>query len=224
MHNIKFGFASLALALIAALPAQAQTATQNVGNVYFGVSAGVVIPDSLDVTAANISGHYDFKAGPAGTLFGGYHFNDYLAGEVQLGYTSLALDDLSIGGSTAAAKVDGSLDSFFVFTNAILTPMGRGRFSPYIGAGVGAAGSRLKINSLSFGSNTVEVGASGSETDFAANGLAGFDFALTNNLSLGARYQFLWIKTSGSANAGGTNGTTGDVTGHMLTATLGYHF
>jgi opacity protein-like surface antigen len=224
VHNIKFGFAFLALALIAAMPAQAQTATQNLGNVYFGVSAGVVIPDSLDVTAANISGHYDFKTGPAATLFGGYHFNDYLAGEVQLGYTSLGLDDLSIGGSTATAKVDGSLDSFFVFSNAIVTPMGRGRFSPYVGAGVGVAGSRLKINSLSFGNNTVDIGSSGSETDLAANALAGFDFALTNSLSLGARYQFLWIRTSGSANADGADGTTGDVTGHLLTATLAYHF
>ncbi len=202
-----------------------QPAMMNVGRAYVGASAGVVIPNDLHATFGGGiagSGDFSFKAGGAGTGFIGYHFNDMLAGEGELGVTSADSDKFSgtLNGVPVTATIDGSLTTVFAFANLIVTPLGRSGFSPYIGGGIGFASVDDTINSI----GGVGVASTGRETDFAANLMLGLDFAVADRWSVGARYRFVWINTASSASAGGINASIDDLTAHVITATATFHF
>ena len=195
------------------MPAKAQTVSQNVGDFYFGASAGASIPLDLNISGGGISGHLSFDTGPSGSVFGGIHANDYLAVELQLGFASV--DTTSIAASTsfvsANTTVNGSLDTVTAFSNVIVTPLGRSNFSPYFGGGLGVANSRLKVNSV----GGFSIGQDSNETDFAANGLVGFDYYVTDRLTLGARYQFEWVDLSNSSGFSTDGFMTNVVTGNL---------
>jgi opacity protein-like surface antigen len=223
--------AALALtgcAWLAAPSAQAQVmqpAMMNYGRAYVGVSGGVVIPDDLHASFGGGlagSGDFSFKAGAAGTGFAGYHFNDLLAAEGEIGVASSDSDKFTgtLNGVAVSAPIDGTLTTVVGFANLIATPLGRSGFSPYIGAGIGFASIDNTINSV----NGVGIASSGSETDFAANFIAGFDVAVVDRWRVGARYRFIWINTASSATSGGINASIDDLTEHVITATATYHF
>ena len=223
--------AAAALALCMLLAAQEthaqimQPAVANVGRAYVGASAGVVIPSDLHANFGGGiagSGDFSFKTGGAGSGFIGYHLNDLLALEGELGVASSDADKFSgtLNGTAVSASIDGSLTTVFVFGNAILTPFGRAAFTPYVGGGIGFASIDDSINSI----GGVNVASSGRETDFAANFTAGLDFAVANRWSVGARYRFIWVNTASSATSGGVNASIDDVTAHIITATATFHF
>lgn len=217
MRNIPLASTVLAVALLAAIPAQAQTVSQNVGDFYVGAGAGASIPFDLNVSGGGVTGHLSFDTGASGSIFGGYHVNDYLAVELQLGYASVDTTNIAASTSFAStnAAVDGTLDTFTAFSNVIVTPLGRSGFSPYFGGGIGVANTRLDISSIGGFSS----GQNSNETDFAANGLAGFDYYVTDRLTIGARYQFEWIDLSSSSGAS----TDGYMT-NVITGNLNYRF
>jgi opacity protein-like surface antigen len=228
-RNRTYVAAALALsALVLAPEAQAQVmqpATMNVGRAYVGASAGVVIPSDLHASFGGGiagSGDFSFKTGGAGSGFIGYHFNDMLAGEGELGVTSADSDKFSgtLNGVAVAAPINGSLTTVFGFANLIVTPLGHSSFSPYIGGGIGFASIDDTINSV----GGVGIASSGRETDFAANLILGLDFAVADRWSVGARYRFIWINTASSATSGGINTSIDDLTAHVITATGTFHF
>ena len=215
--------------LLVATEAEAQVrqpAVMNYGRAYVGASAGVVIPNDLHANFGGGiagSGDFSFKAGAAGTGFIGYHFNDMLAGEGEIGVASADADSFSgtLNGVSSSVPINGTLTTVLGFANLIVTPLGsRAAFSPYIGGGIGFAGIDDTINTI----GSVNVASTGSETDFAANFLVGMDFAVANRWSIGARYRFVWINTSSSATSGGVNASIGDLTEHVITATATFHF
>ncbi|HEX7968885.1 MAG TPA: outer membrane beta-barrel protein [Stellaceae bacterium] len=219
------------LTLAALLPAPeaqaqlAQPATMNVGRAYVGVSPGVIIPNDLHGTFSGGlvgSGDISFKAGPTVTGFIGYHFNDVLAGEGELGFATFDEDKFSgtFNGVPVSASIDGRIDSFVAFGNLIVTPLGRSGFAPYIGGGVGVASLDQKINSI----NGVAVNTSSSESHFAANLMLGFDIAVARRWSVGGRYRFLWVNASSTDTSGGVTTKQDDFTAHVLTATATFHF
>jgi opacity protein-like surface antigen len=61
-----------------------------------------------------------------------------------------------------------------------------------------------------------------SDTDFAADAIIGFDYAVSPQISIRARYQFLWVISASSGN--GVTGSNSDFTGHVLTATATFRF
>jgi opacity protein-like surface antigen len=203
-----------------------QPATMNYGRAYAGASAGFVIPGDLHTNFGGGlagSGDFSFKTGAAGTGFVGYHFNDMLAGEAELSVASADADKFSgtINGVSTSLSVGGSLTTVMVFGNAIFKPLGsRAAFSPYIGGGIGFASIDDSIDTV----GGVNVASTGSETDFAANFLAGVDFAVVDRWSIGARYRFVWINTSSSASSGGINTSIDNLTQHIITATATFHF
>jgi opacity protein-like surface antigen len=212
-----------------------QPASANFGNFYVGASAGLVIPEStkISITGSVVtgSGEITYKNAAAFTGFVGYNITDNLAGEAELGYSSVDYDNIS-GTLTAGSlspisgkiNVSGHNDAVLGLFNAIVHPLGKRSLSPYVGAGVGFADIDSKVNSLSAGGSTASVNASQSETDLAVNGIAGVDLAVTDNLSIGGRYRYLWINSAASTTASGVTGKTGDFTAHVLTAQATLHF
>jgi opacity protein-like surface antigen len=227
LRKLLVGTAALAGAafLASASDAAAQRATQNYGNFYVGIAGGATIPQDVDFTfsgAVAATGKFSFKTGAAITGEVGYHYNDLLAAEVELGYTKLDFDKFSVAGVTASAN--GHIDTVVGFVNAIVTPLGRSTFTPYIGGGLGFAHGDTKFNSLTIGGVTTPINTSSNGTDFAANALIGADYALTSNFLLGARYRFVWINDANTQSSGGVTVKQGDITAHVITANLTYRF
>jgi opacity protein-like surface antigen len=77
---------------------------------------------------------------------------------------------------------------------------------------------------LSFGGSTATVSSSHSETDLAWDAVAGADVALGEHVSLGGRYQFVWIDSGSSASGGGVTGKSGNFGAHVVTAQATYRF
>jgi opacity protein-like surface antigen len=102
----------------------------------------------------------------------------------------------------------------------IVTPFGRSGFAPYIGIGPGVVYFNQTVNSI----GGIPVNTSSKETDFAANAIVGFEAAVTNQLSLGARYRFIWANTSSNTTSGGVTTKQDDFTAHVITANLTFHF
>ncbi len=228
--------AGAVLVALMAMPAnaqQAQRATMDIGNAYVGLSGGIIIPDDVhDTYSGTITGssNTSFKTGAAVTGFAGYHFNNFIAGEAELGYAAYDYDKasgtLSSGGTTLTGSigVNGDVTAWTGFANAIITPLGRAGFSPYIGGGLGFASVDAKINSVTLGGTTLAVNSKRSETDFAANILAGFDFPVSNNFALGARYRFVWINSGGTSTSSGTTTKEDNATAHVISVTAKYRF
>ena len=224
--------------------ANADTAGQgktNIGDFYVGVSAGIVIPDDVNTSlsgsipgyAVSGSGKYTFNAGPSVNLDAGYHINDYLAVEAELGYAGFSYNSLSgtltVGATTATGSIgiDGTVDTVSGIANAIVTPWGRAGFSgfvPYAGGGLGFANSSTKINSVTVNGATYSVNSSRSDTNLAADAIVGFDYAASDRFSIGGRYRFAWVNSGRSFSSGGLTETTGDSYSHTFVANLAYHF
>ncbi len=189
---------ALAVSLIAlssttaeAAPSAADgTQTTNYGNFYVGLGAGVVVPESTSVTISGSitgSGNVNYDDGAAVLGMVGYHFNDFVAGEGELGYSSFDYNNISgsltagsLGTITGTIGVNGSVSTVVGLFNAIITPLGKNKLSPYIGGGLGFASTDAKVNSLSANGTTALVNSSNSETDLAADGIVGLNFAVTD--------------------------------------------
>ena len=77
---------------------------------------------------------------------------------------------------------------------------------------------------MSFGGSTATVNADQSETDLALNGIAGVNLAVTDNITIGARYRYLWINSEDSTTASGVTGNVGNFTAHVITGQATAHF
>jgi hypothetical protein len=76
---------------------------QNFDNAYVGISGGAILPQDVSVTSSGTvtgSGKFSFKTGYVFMGIGGYHFNDFIAGEVEVGFAQYDLDQFA-GRSTS---------------------------------------------------------------------------------------------------------------------------
>src|SRR5581483_7534482 len=85
------------------------------------------------------------------------------------------------GGGSAAVNLglQGHVDTYNGLFNAIWSPLGAANwrgFSPYLGVGVGFSHLDESITAVTFSGTTFTGSASQSNTDFAANGILGFDY------------------------------------------------
>jgi opacity protein-like surface antigen len=230
---------AIALALVSSHAAAAAPTKQlnvaDFGNFYIGASAGIVIPQSTEVTISGAitgSGDINYKNAAAITGFIGYNFTDNIAAEAELGYSSVDYDNVegtltagSLGTGSGTIAVHGHNDAVIGLINAILHPLGRhNTLSPYVGAGIGFAAIESKVDSLSFGGTTATVNAEQSETDLALNGIAGVNLAVTDNITIGARYRYLWINSEDSTTASGVTGNVGNFSAHVITGQATAHF
>ncbi len=204
----------------------AQSATMNIGRAYVGAAAGIIIPDDLDGTFTGAlagGGHFTFTVGPAFTGLIGYHLNGILAVEGELGYASSDYDRFngSLNGVAVSASAKGSVYTTILLANVLATPLGASSgFSPYIGGGLGLANLDSTINAI----GGMGVHNTSNATDFAANLVAGFALDASGGWSIGGRYRFVWVNTSGTTTSGGSTIRRNDFTAHVITANATFRF
>lgn len=225
--------------LSAALPATANAAvspqTADFGKFYVGVGAGIVVPQGTDISASGTvtgSGTLNYKDSAGIMGLAGYHFSDYLAGEAELGYSSLDYDNVSgtltagsLGTGSGSIGINGHTNAFVGLANAIVSPFGKTLgIVPYIGGGIGFASTSSKINSLSFGGATANVDSSNSETNLALDGIVGVDVPVADGFALGARYQYLWVNTDQTTSGTAISSSQGNFGASIITAQATYKF
>jgi OmpA-OmpF porin, OOP family len=229
IRSLHISTVSALAALLGAAPAAlAQTAmpvTQDVGHFYFGAAAGVIIPQDLHSTFSGAvagSGDLSFDAGAAFTGLVGYHLTEQLTLEGELGFGRFDISNFSgvFNGVAVNAAVDGHIDTFSGFGNVIATPWGRQGFSPYFGVGIGFVNFDQRLDAI--GGATLNT--SSSETDFAANLVAGFDMPLVDRWTIGARYRFIWANTESTTVSNGVATHQDDFFAHVITANATFKF
>jgi len=201
----------LATAMLCAASAPAFADEVSSGNMYASLSAGVIAPEDIDVTAGIATGTFSFDTGYTASAAVGTWLNDNLTIEGEVTYLSADFDELEVLGTSAA--VDGDFSSTLLLANAAYHFGGKGgSIDPYVGAGVGAAFSKLSVDSI----GGVPLNTSDSATDMAAQLSAGLSLNLSSGVSVGAEYRFLYIDS-------GTDDTDG-FSGHNLTANVTFAF
>ncbi|MGS1094664.1 outer membrane protein [Aquamicrobium terrae] len=125
----------------------------------------------------------------------GYHFNDYLRGDVNVGW--LPGNKIDVGLSTAdefaTARVKNS--AWTAMVNGYVDLGTYVGITPYIGAGIGVMQSRsslsLDYQDLNDPSNDVSAYGRRNEYAFAYSLNAGAAYQITDNLVLDVGYQYL---------------------------------
>lgn len=154
--------AGAALAAVASAPAFAQEGP------YVGIGGGVSFIDDADVKGLAGTTKVDFDTGWAGIIKGGYSFGSWRP-ELELGYRQWNADRTN-GSST----VDGDLKQYSLFANLIYDFMPTSNWSPYLGAGLGG----------------ISMDSGDSDQTWAAQGIAGLWYAVTDNWLLSADYRY----------------------------------
>jgi len=186
---------------------------------------------SFSFIGPDTSGDLEFDTGWAGRAAVGYGFGNGLRTEFEFSYRDNDIDNpgalvSGIDGVTA----DGDVSALGLMINA-LYDFDTGSFiTPYVGVGIGA--SRVELEStLSVPSLGSSGTWSGSDTGFAAQGIAGMSFALTDQLSatLDYRYFHVFDLDLGSTSAlppsrVGTLLVDDDYASHSIMAGLRYSF
>ncbi len=235
----------LALGLLAFAPAAFCSeldgrSIENMGSFRVGIFGGAFLPNSVSWSGSGLLAGAPFSANGkisshTGSSFGGlvgYGINEYLNAEMDLGYLSTTFEKFTgnisitgLGSFNGSAALSGRVNTFAGFLNLLVTPIGtRGTLTPYIGAGPGWAHSSEKLRSFSLGGMTLPVNSSGSETDFAADLVAGVDVKLMPQLELGLVYGYFWIDAKHLGSGAGIQARSGAVSGHAIGLLLEYQF
>jgi outer membrane protein OmpA-like peptidoglycan-associated protein len=207
---MKNRFVLLGSALVLALPLAAHAETQGF---YIGGAGGADF--AVDANASTGAGHnrVHYDTGPTGSLSVGYGFGAYGLGafraELEGAYRS---NDVS--GTTGAfdSTGGGHARTWSALVNGFYDINTGTRFTPYIGAGIGAANVHASLGGV----------YSGSDTTLAYQGVGGVAYALTPNLSLTADYRYV-ATTDASFNSGGARWNVENAN-HVVTAGLRWTF
>jgi opacity protein-like surface antigen len=200
--------------------------------VYLGIDVGPIIPEGMSASLSGAlagSGRLSFNAAGAVGGFAGYRFSDRLAAEGEIAWAlydpfKLSGSFVGPGGPISSLALNGDFNTVLATANAIYRPLGGTvTFVPYLGAGLGFAWLDWSASAQPGAAFPLDV--RGSAVDFAADAVAGVDYALSARLSLGGRYRYLWIDSGGGRlTGGGVTLAHGDVHAHVLTATATYRF
>lgn len=199
--------------------------TLNSDPCYIGLSVGAMVPNNIGFSMSGTfsgSGDMTLNTGPAVLGMAGCHINDYLSVEEDLGYASHDWNSLNLNG--AVFGMSGHAHSVIGLANAFIYPLAQSHFSPYIGGGFGFVNVDSSIDYLTLGGTTIPVNSSSNETDLAADAVVGLDYSISNRVSIGGRYQFMWINSGSTETSSGLTIKSDDFTGNLFTAQVTYRF
>jgi len=129
----------------------------------------------------------------------GVNFRDKIRGDITADF--MFDTDVAATNPTTGNIHSTDLSSIVVLTNLYYDMLGRDRFTPYVGGGIGFSYNETDTLTTSAGGNTSGSGS----TEFAAALMAGFSYRMDDRWMLDAGYRFLFLgdaKTkSGSANS-----------------------
>lgn len=172
---------------------------------YIGVSGGWTRLDEQDFSFGGVPTNTDHGDGWNAGLHLGYAFalaqGIGLRPELELGYKTNDVDEHSAGG-TALAGSDGKTETYLAMANFYYDFKNTSRFTPYLGAGIGAA----RVNVDGYSSTTTGGMIDDEDTVFAYQGIAGVDYALDEQWSIFSDYKYF------SANDAEVNTSAGNST------------
>ena len=190
--------------------------TFSINDIAFSSSATAY---GVTVTAA---GDLSFDTGYSASGAVGYRINKNLDAELELGYAESEYDQVkgtlnaTYSGTTytvsGSANVDGKVQMFSGMGNLIYKFTDSQSFTPYLGGGIGLVRIVDSIDKI----GTLTVNGEETNTDIAANLIAGFDMPLSDSAKAGLRYRYFWADT-------GSKGID-DATAHALMATAVINF
>ncbi len=178
-------------ALALSLPLAAQAGTEGF---YVGGAAGVNFATDAKVKTGALSDTIRYDTGAAGALSAGYGFGNGFRAEFEASLRSNGIKGLKNNSYTAPG---GNTRTWGLLVNGLYDINTGTAFTPYLGAGVGLG----IVDSKLTGSNLTQY--SGTDTQFAYQGIAGVSYAVNQNLSLTADYRYLGTtdaKFSGNGN------------------------
>jgi OmpA-OmpF porin, OOP family len=170
---------------------------------YISVDGGAIFFDDVDLGIGGLA----FDTGVGGGLAIGQNFGNGAALELQASYY-----DVDMKGDAFNGQIDlsGSAKIAPVFANLKFNiPMGS-VVSLDLGAGAGGIYSDVTATASA---GSVSASASESAWDFGAQGLAGLNFKISENIDLKATYRFLTTLSDGE-----------DLRGHYVGAGLNIRF
>jgi OmpA-OmpF porin, OOP family len=181
-----------ALAIIMSPTAHAQTT-----GYYIGGAAGIDF--AVDAKAKTSTGHnnVEYDHGPAGLLSFGYKMGAFRT-ELEGAYRT---NDVSGAGGAALNSPGGRAQTWSVMLNGLYDIPTGTAFTPYLGGGVGVGFNKASLTGTRPAGSAVGL-YDGSDTTFAYQGIAGFSYAMSPNLSLTTDYRY-FATTDSSFNSGG---------------------
>ena len=208
---------------------------------YAGIDAGVIIPQSVSLhlggavggTALNFSGDLNLDTGPATGIIVGYRVSPWWGVEGNFEYAGLGFDSIkgagTFGGTPFSTNIGlrGHINTFNGLANVLFYPtanQGWYGMTFYVGGGVGFSNVNSSIDSFTVQGTTFTGTSSHSETDLAVNGIVGFDVPVMPQLTIGARYRFLYVNIEDAVSGSGLTGSNGGFMGHVITANATWHF
>lgn len=206
-----------AIWLVGGTTASAQSVLDSLDGFYFSGSGGVGIVDDLefDLAGANdIDIEFDIGYGFQGAV--GYRINRAWRVELEGSYISADVDTSQFG--TANATSTGSYDALSGSFNVYLD-FGRGRFSPYLGAGIGYSNVTIDQITYSNGSTLAEI----DDSTVTGQLMLGLGYEIDTNLRLTAEYRFRYLGDIEVSSPG--LGSADETTfGHFINVGLKYEF
>jgi OOP family OmpA-OmpF porin len=171
-------------------------------SMYISVSGLDNFLDKEDLSIGATSGSGDFNNG-FGVLAAVGHqtsYGDYqgMRSEIELGWRHNRIDSYDTAASTSAS---GEIDVYSAMANAYYDLKNESNFTPYIGAGIGAA----DISAI----NITATGTAGNQDSddivFAYQGIAGVGYALTKNWSVQAEYRYFGTSEASLSSSAGVD-------------------
>ncbi len=182
------------------------------GGLYLSVFGGVLFEDDFNSTIVNgpaAGATYSIDL-DTGFLFGaaaGVELSGFASGftprlELELSYRALDVGTVNFSGNGPGAELNvaGDVDTFAIFANALADFDTGGPITPYVGVGLGVG---FVDYNFSYQTGPLIVNDNGSDTDFAAQIIAGFSYELSENvdLLLDARYSRIFDVEVNRVNA-----------------------
>ncbi|GAB4531944.1 MAG: outer membrane beta-barrel protein [Amphiplicatus sp.] len=192
----------IAAASAAALLSAPAHADESYAKLFGGVGFGVDHDFEGEVLDSPVgSGELDTELGydVGGAL--GYRFADFFSVEGEIAYRSNDIDGGVIAGAPFSA--DGDLNALSFMANGVFSAPGRYGFTPYVGAGAGAA----------------RIGGDGDhEVVFAYQAFGGVKRQLTDRVAAGVEYRYFGAEDATFSNPLGS--VTTDYSGHNVNFVL----
>lgn len=146
---------------------------------YFSGNAGAVWVNDSDIDDGLDTGEISFDPGFAITAALGHSYGTGLRSEVEFGYRSNDLDEISVDG-LGSASIDGDFTSMSFMLNVFYDFITGSTLTPFIGGGLGYANVEGDIEDL------------GSEDDnvFAYQVAGGLAYDLNQDMKIDLQYRF----------------------------------
>ena len=182
------------------------------GNVYLNGNLGAVWLSDSDLSQSNgTKGKAEYETGFGITGALGYDFGKFRV-EGEVGYRKNDYDKVGASGQTKV-KTSGDVTGWDFMVNGYFDIENDTSFTPYIGAGIGAA----ILDSSSVNAGGINMG-SGDDTVFAYQAIAGVDYTFAQVWKVQLEYRFF-----GTADPT-YSGTDSEYMSHNILIGIRYNF